>query len=487
VRRFVLVLLCVLAVPASARAWTWPVDGPVVRGFSFDPDHPYAAGQHRGIDLAAGAGTPVRAPTAGTVTFAGAVPNGGKTISIETPLGYTATLLHLGTIAVGRGAHVAEGAPVAAGGNDAFVYFGIRTTADPQGYVDPLGFLPARPAPTTRVGGGGTTPSRTAEPRAATAPAQPTDASAAAGATRPAASPSGDAAGKSSGADSAAVAGQAAPAVATPATATSGEAATPAASSAAPPAAAPVVPAEAVAPDATAAAPRGSATEEGDRGRNSPAAEADGVAVVNGLRTSVARPRPVAGAMSAHVRGAAAGRLRRPIADVTARAATSVPDAGRSPAASHTRAPGSSARATHPTSDAVSRTGGRSGGGVSDVVPLLVASIVAVLSLVTAFLLRRRLASRGTPARIMSGVGRSFEQEPILVGTAAQQEGPRRARVAVRERPTASRARGGVRGAGRHLRAVPPAEQSRRADGERNGRARDAGDGRRRPAERLAA
>ena len=49
-RRFaVLLSLCAVALPVSAAgAWTWPVDGPVLRPFSFDRAHPYAAGQHRG-------------------------------------------------------------------------------------------------------------------------------------------------------------------------------------------------------------------------------------------------------------------------------------------------------------------------------------------------------------------------------------------------------------------------------------------------------
>jgi murein DD-endopeptidase MepM/ murein hydrolase activator NlpD len=151
-------------VPAPACAWTWPVDGSVVRGFSFDPSHPYAAGQHRGIDIAASEGTPVRAPAAGTVTFAGTVPSGGKTISIETPLGYTATLLHLGSVVVARDAHVGEGARVGTAGGDSFVYFGVRATANPQGYVDPLGFLPLRPDPASTVDGGATSPPQAAQP-----------------------------------------------------------------------------------------------------------------------------------------------------------------------------------------------------------------------------------------------------------------------------------------------------------------------------------
>ena len=57
-RRFAVVALCALVPPVPmAQAWTWPVNGPVLRPFSFDRAHPYAAGQHRGVDLAAPAGT----------------------------------------------------------------------------------------------------------------------------------------------------------------------------------------------------------------------------------------------------------------------------------------------------------------------------------------------------------------------------------------------------------------------------------------------
>ncbi|MFJ8300355.1 murein hydrolase activator EnvC family protein [Streptomyces sp. NPDC094447] len=54
----------------------WPVGPPaeIVRGWQ-PPPSPYAAG-HRGVDLAAPPGTPVAAPAAGTVTFAG--PVGGR-------------------------------------------------------------------------------------------------------------------------------------------------------------------------------------------------------------------------------------------------------------------------------------------------------------------------------------------------------------------------------------------------------------------------
>jgi len=145
---------------SAAHAWTWPVDGPVLRPFSFDHAHPYAGGQHRGVDLGAPGGTQVLAPTGGIVSFAGTVPTGGKTVSIETPHGYTATLVHLGSIGVKRGAPVGEGSVVGTVGPsgvpelaEPYVYFGLRTTSDQQGYVDPMVFLPSRTgAPPATVG-----------------------------------------------------------------------------------------------------------------------------------------------------------------------------------------------------------------------------------------------------------------------------------------------------------------------------------------------
>src|SRR5207245_9569933 len=102
------VVTALLLVP-SASAWTWPADGPVLRGFSFSASNPYAAGQHRGIDVAGDSGASVPAPAGGTISFAGAVPSGGETVTIETQDGYSVTLLHLGSIAVKRNAAVSEG------------------------------------------------------------------------------------------------------------------------------------------------------------------------------------------------------------------------------------------------------------------------------------------------------------------------------------------------------------------------------------------
>src|ERR1051326_123001 len=98
-----------LLVPASAFGWAWPVTGPVLSPFSFDQAHPYAAGQHRGIDIGGDAGAPVVAPASGRVSVVGSVPAGGKTVTIQTPDGYSATLVHLGSFGVRRGQAVREG------------------------------------------------------------------------------------------------------------------------------------------------------------------------------------------------------------------------------------------------------------------------------------------------------------------------------------------------------------------------------------------
>jgi hypothetical protein len=143
--------LAALVLAPTAGAWSWPIDGEVLRPFSFDSHHPYAAGQHRGIDIASPAGAPVRAPAAGRVSFAGSVPKSGKTVTIQTGDGYSVTLVHLGSIAVTKLSTPAEGDVVGTIGpsgepevDEPYVHLGVRVTAEEEGYVDPLSLLPPR-------------------------------------------------------------------------------------------------------------------------------------------------------------------------------------------------------------------------------------------------------------------------------------------------------------------------------------------------------
>src|SRR5581483_8805396 len=108
-RRSMLVLFLALLCAPVAHAWTWPAGGAVLRPFSFDPLHPYDAGQHRGADVAGAVGESVLAPASGVVSFAGTVPGSGRAVTVETADGWSVTLTHLGSITVAKGATVAEG------------------------------------------------------------------------------------------------------------------------------------------------------------------------------------------------------------------------------------------------------------------------------------------------------------------------------------------------------------------------------------------
>src|SRR3954452_13435077 len=169
-RQLLLALVLALAVAPAGRAWNWPTDGLLLRPFAFDRQHPYAGEQHRGVDLGGDAGAAVRAPATGTVSFAGVVPASGGTVAIRTADGWSVTLVHLGSIAVTKGAAVAEGDGVGTIGPSGepevgrpYVHLGVREAADPQGYVDPLTLLPPRiaapaalvPPESATAGGGG--------------------------------------------------------------------------------------------------------------------------------------------------------------------------------------------------------------------------------------------------------------------------------------------------------------------------------------------
>src|SRR4029453_12324978 len=148
-----LVVLAALALAPGASAWAWPVDGPVLRPFVSEGD-PYTAGQHRGIDIGAPTGSDVRSATSGVVAYAGQLPHQGLCLTIRTEDGWSVTLVHLGSIGVSVGTEVGQGDVVGTigpsgdpEGTEPYVYLGIRRTADPNGYVDPLTLLPSRHAP----------------------------------------------------------------------------------------------------------------------------------------------------------------------------------------------------------------------------------------------------------------------------------------------------------------------------------------------------
>jgi peptidase M23-like protein len=139
------------ATPAAATArWRWPLRGDLVGAFRVTPRAPFAAGQRRGIDIAARPGTAVRAACAGRVTFAGALPHGGKAVTVRCGA-LVATYLHLAGVVVRRGVRVSTGAALGTVDAAGHLRLGARRVTGRRAYVDPLSLLgdapPTAPPP----------------------------------------------------------------------------------------------------------------------------------------------------------------------------------------------------------------------------------------------------------------------------------------------------------------------------------------------------
>jgi murein DD-endopeptidase MepM/ murein hydrolase activator NlpD len=150
-----LLLVAVLspAVPsAAAERWLRPVPGEVARSFSYTRAAPFAAGAHRGADLVARPGSPVRSACAGTVVHAGPVAGRSGVVSVRCG-GRRVSYLPLARVAVRAGAPVRAGTTIGAvAGGHGGLHVGVRREADRFGYEDPLALLvragrPTGPAP----------------------------------------------------------------------------------------------------------------------------------------------------------------------------------------------------------------------------------------------------------------------------------------------------------------------------------------------------
>jgi Peptidase family M23 len=128
------------AVPAYG-AYSWPVQGPVIRGFE-PPSDPYGPG-HRGIDIGAPFGSELRAASDGVVAFAGWV-GGSLFISIDHSDGVRTTYSWLSAVSVARGDTVSEGQVIGATGHghpdvaEPHLHFGARVG---DTYIDPMTLL----------------------------------------------------------------------------------------------------------------------------------------------------------------------------------------------------------------------------------------------------------------------------------------------------------------------------------------------------------
>jgi hypothetical protein len=155
-RRFIIVTAALVlgllfdASPAAA-AWVWPLQGEILTPYR-NGDDPYAAGQHRGIDIAAPVGAGVVAAAAGEIRFAGTAGSSGLTVSVRTADGLDTSYLHLGSIAVRAGERVSAGQRIGVVGTTGVrsvvaphLHFGVRDAGQRHAYRDPLAFLPPPP------------------------------------------------------------------------------------------------------------------------------------------------------------------------------------------------------------------------------------------------------------------------------------------------------------------------------------------------------
>ncbi len=135
---------------SAERLWTLgavrPVEGVAVSGFGVRSVlNGQPRGPHNGLDLAAGTGTPVHAPTPGVVAFARPFYFSGNTVILDHGHGLFSTMAHLSVIDVTEGQRVAQGellGKVGATGRvtGPHLHWAVRLHGD---RVDPLKLLEA--------------------------------------------------------------------------------------------------------------------------------------------------------------------------------------------------------------------------------------------------------------------------------------------------------------------------------------------------------
>jgi murein DD-endopeptidase MepM/ murein hydrolase activator NlpD len=119
----------------------WPVAGAVTSGYGWRIHPIFDTPEfHTGIDIAASMGTPVEAPAAGTVIFAGSLPANGTLVILDHGSGVTTTYSHLSGYGVYVGEHVQRGQVIAQVGSTGWstgphLFFEIRKDGHP---IDPL-------------------------------------------------------------------------------------------------------------------------------------------------------------------------------------------------------------------------------------------------------------------------------------------------------------------------------------------------------------
>jgi murein DD-endopeptidase MepM/ murein hydrolase activator NlpD len=129
--------------PRDRVAFIWPVDGPVIAPFGERGDV-----HHDGIDIAAAAGTPVRAARSGRVLYSDELRGYGKLLILEHGDGYATVYAHDRLNAVTVGALVHQGDAIAEVGDTGdslqpSLHFEVRRDNVAR---NPLFYLPPRRA-----------------------------------------------------------------------------------------------------------------------------------------------------------------------------------------------------------------------------------------------------------------------------------------------------------------------------------------------------
>ena len=135
------------AAPRTGFRVRWPVQGRITSRFGHR-NNPFGGGHehHRGLDIAAVRGTPIKPIGKGTVAFAGQRPHGGNVVVIDHGNGWTSTYAHCDSINVRVGQRVRANEQIAtvgatgrATGNH--LHLGVHHNGE---LVDPLDVLPGQ-------------------------------------------------------------------------------------------------------------------------------------------------------------------------------------------------------------------------------------------------------------------------------------------------------------------------------------------------------
>ncbi|WP_399552544.1 peptidoglycan DD-metalloendopeptidase family protein [Streptomyces sp. YIM 98790] len=134
--------------PAAASGFTAPVDAPITTAYRVFGAM-WASGYHTGVDFNAGAGTPVKAVSGGTVVSAGWGGSYGNEVIIQHTDGHYSQYAHLSAISVSAGQSVSVGQEIGLVGTTGnstgpHLHFEIRTGTSYGTDIDPVAYLRAQ-------------------------------------------------------------------------------------------------------------------------------------------------------------------------------------------------------------------------------------------------------------------------------------------------------------------------------------------------------